>query len=101
MWLVVLTLICIVIGYYLYFFFTKFEKKIMIKQKYKVEIEETTKYFVVDTKDNTYIVDNCFWSWCFNKEQLWNSIDIWGYYNVSLYGLCCAKLNLYHIIYKV
>ena len=86
----------------LIFIFTKFKKEITIQHKYTVNsLFNKSKYYIVDTNNNVYLIGNNLFSLQFNKTDKYNLINMNEKYKVYGYGFRIHFLNMYPKIYDL
>jgi hypothetical protein len=84
------------------FFFMSFEKDITVKDKYtEAGNRSSIKYFIIDTNNNIYNVDNVWFIGDFNKAEDYNMIEKGGNYKVKGNGLRVDWLGWFPMIYKI
>ena len=93
---------------YLYYFKTKFEITITIKNKYKSFNSPENDYddvlIIEATNGNSYYVTNLFFKLDFNKEQDYKNLEIGKTYKLKGYGIknrIFEKQNIYEIVEKI
>lgn len=83
-------------------FFTKFEKQIIIKNKYIRNLSKGKgSYFVVDNNNNAYILSDNLLLFQFNKTDDYNLITIGQKYKIYGYGYRVNLLSMYPKIYDL
>ena len=81
--------------------FTKFEKKITIKDKYTRYRKNGSNYNVVDTDNNIYQIGNLWFFGDFNRAEDYNKLEVGQSYTVKGYGIRVPVLDMYKKIYEI
>ena len=71
---------------FLYAIFTREEKEIIVKKKYKFDRSGFTDFMVIDSYGNHYNVNNSFWYWKWDSIEDWSSIEANKNLNMKYYG---------------
>ncbi len=90
-----------IVGNFIYFYNSTFEKDIIVKEKYNRFNSKTTDYFVVATDDTIYNVVNVWWKGEFNQADDYAKLDAGKTYHVKGYGIRVPFLGMYHKIYDI
>lgn len=83
------------------YIFTKFNKKITVKDKYIRYRRKSSNYHIVDSEDNIYLVDNLWFTGDFNRAEDYNKLEKGKSYDISGYNLRVPVLDMYPKIYKI
>ena len=85
----------------IFYYFTKFEKIVIIKSKYLRKKGKRDQYMMSDVENNIYHVKNRILSLEFNEAEDWNLITIGKTYKISGYGTRIPFLGIYPIIIDI
>mgnify|MGYP001181914889 FL=1 len=83
------------------YFFTKFNKKITIKDKYIRYRRSSSNYHIVDKENNIYLIDNLWFVGDFNRAEDYNKLQKGITYDISGYSFRVPFLDMYPKIYKI
>jgi len=83
------------------YFFTKFNKKITIKDKYIRYRRSSSNYHIVDKENNIYLIDNLWFVGDFNRAEDYNKLQKGKTYDISGYSFRVPFLDMYPKIYKI
>ena len=86
------------VTFYLYFFFTKFNRTITVKEDFIIGSNKQILNLIHDTNDNLYLVDNKLMLLNFNAAEILAKIEKGKKYNITGYGFRVAFLDLYENI---
>lgn len=83
--------------------FTRFEKRITIKDKFikRISSKGGQDYFIVDSQNNSYILGDTIWLWEFNKTDDYNIFEKGKTYTIKGYWFRSQFFSQYPIIYNV
>ena len=81
--------------------FSKFNKKITIKDKYIKYRTKASNYHIVDKENNIYLIDNLWFTGDFNRVEDYNKLQKGKTYDVYGYGFRVPILYMYQKIYKI
>ena len=85
----------------IFYYFTKFEKIVIVKSKYIRKKGKRDRYMMSDVENNIYHIQNRILSWEFNESEDWNSIIIGKTYKISGYKRRIPLLGIYPIIIDI
>jgi hypothetical protein len=83
------------------YFFSKFNKKITIKDKYIRYRTKSSNYNIVDKENNIYLIDNLWFIGDFNRGKDYNKLQKGKTYDVHGYGFKVPFLDIFPKIYKI
>ena len=83
------------------YFTTHFEKEITISNKYIRTTRRSSRYHLVDQKDENYRVNNLWFKGDFNRGDDYGLLKEGNTYKVKGYGIRVPVLNMYKNIYSV
>ena len=94
------------IGYIIYYNTTKFNKEIIVKDKYMTttfhpDNGSTFLYFVVSTDNITYELTNLWWKFKFNETINFGILDKGSKYYVKGYGVTIPFMKINPQIYDI
>lgn len=90
-----------VIGFYLYFFITKFEKTITVSEELLIGANKTTINIVTDKQNNAYELKDVLLLWSFNTDRNVITLRPGETYRVKGYGIRLGFLRLYPTITSI
>ena len=94
-----------IVGNFIYFYNSTFEKDIVVKEKYITttysKYSNTTNYFIVSNDDKIYNVVDVWWKGDFNEADDYAKLDVGKTYRVKGYGIRVPFLGMYHKIYDI
>ena len=90
-----------IVGNFIYFYNSTFEKDIIVKEKYNRYNNKSTDYFVVASDNTIYNVVNVWWKGDFNQADDYAKLDAGKTYHVKGYGIRVPFLGMYHKIYDI
>jgi hypothetical protein len=105
--LIYLSIIIIVLIFIhiIYFYNSKFEKDIVVKEKYIENAtsrrSSTANYYVVATDNTIYNIGNIWWKNDFNQADDYAKLDAGKTYHVKGYGFRMPIFGLFHKIYDI
>jgi hypothetical protein len=79
----------------MYFFFTKFNRTIVVKEDFIIGSNKQILNLIRDTNDNLYLVDNKFMLLNFDAAEILAKIEKGKTYNITGYGIRLPFLDLY------
>lgn len=80
---------------FLYAIFTREEKEITVKKKYKFNRNGFTDFMVIDSNGKHYNLNNSLWYWKWDSIEDWHSIKEEQKLNTLTYGLRLPILGLF------
>ena len=80
---------------FLYAIFTREEKEIIVKKKYKFDRSGFTDFMVIDSNGKHYNLNNSLWYWKWDSIEDWHSIKEQQKLNTLTYGLRVPILGLF------
>ena len=84
--------------FYLYFFMTKFNKVITVKEEFMIGINKKILNIITDTDGTLYLVDNKFMLLNFDAAETLSMIQKGKSYRISGYGVRIPFLDMYENI---
>jgi len=90
-----------IVGNFIYFYNSTFEKDIVVKEKYNRYRSKSTDYFVVATDNTIYNVVDVWWKGEFDQADDYAKLDAGKTYRVKGYGIRVPFLGMYHKIYDI
>lgn len=86
--------------HYVYYYFTFFKKRIRVKHKYTLNIDNKIHNIIIDTDNEEYLIDSTVWYWSKNEINP-NFFDEGSVYNITGYGHNWSLLNFRKYIIDV
>jgi len=80
---------------FLYAIFTRQEKEIIVKKKYKFDKSGFTDFMIIDSNGKHYNLNNSLWYWKWNSIEDWHSIREEEKLNTLTYGWRVPILGLF------
>ena len=80
---------------FVYAVFTREEKEIIVKKKYKFDRSGFTEFMIIDSNDKHYNLNNSLWYWKWNSIEDWHSIKEEQKLNTLTYGWRVPILGLF------
>ena len=90
-----------VLGFYLYFFLTKFEKTITVSEEFLMGINKNVLNIVVDKQHRGYLLSDVLLLWSFNTLYNMISLRPGETFRVKGYGIFVGFLGLYPTITSI
>jgi hypothetical protein len=90
-----------VIGFYLYFFITKFEKTITVSEEFLIGSNKTIINIVTDKQNKAYQLKDVLLLWSFNTDRNMITLRPGETYRVKGYGIRVGFLSLYPTITSI
>ena len=87
-----------IIGFYLYFFITKFERTITVSEEFLMGVNKNVLNIVTDEANNTYQLKDVLLLWSFNTATHMLNLRPGETYRVKGYGVRVGFLGLYPTI---
>jgi hypothetical protein len=78
-----------------YAVFTREEKEIIVKKKYKFDRSGFTEFMIIDSNDKHYNLNNSLWYWKWDSIEDWHSIKEEQKLNTLTYGLRVPILGIF------
>lgn len=78
-----------------YAIFTREEKEIIVKKKYKFDRSGFTEFMIIDSNDKHYNLNNSLWYWKWDSIEDWHSIKEEQKLNTLTYGLRVPILGIF------
>lgn len=94
-----LNIVIIILFRPIYFYSTKFEETITIKEKYQRVVGRTMKYLIVSENDTSYNISNVWWKGDFNKADDWVELKVGKTYKIHGFGKRLPFLSWFRNIY--
>ena len=87
-----------IIIYFSFYKLTYFEKRITVKKKISSVRREKEVFFIIDSNNNSFIIDNCIWL-KINPKELWENMTEQKDYMIKGYGLNIPSFDFnYYIV---
>ena len=80
---------------FVYAVFTREEKEIIVKKKYKFDRSGFTEFMIIDSNDKHYNLNNSLWYWKWDSIEDWHSIKEEQKLHTLTYGLRVPILGLF------
>jgi hypothetical protein len=80
---------------FFYAIFTREEKEIIVKKKYKFDRSGFTEFMIIDSNDKHYNLNNSLWYWKWDSIEDWYSIKEEQKLNTLTYGLRVPILGMF------
>lgn len=75
--------------------------EITVKDKYVKNYNDSSKYLIVDTDNNTYEISDLFFKLKFNSTDIYNNLDVGSRYEIHTSGFRFRLTSTYPNINKV
>lgn len=82
-----------IFSHYVYYYFTFYKKRIRVKHKYTVNIDNMIRNVIIDTDNEEYLIDSTIWYFK-NNDINSNFFDEGSAYNIVGYGRNTSLFNL-------
>ena len=79
----------------------KFDKDIIVKEKYVKHDDDVTMYMITDSNNNIYKFENTMWRLHWKRAELWNHVDRDKKYRIKGVGIRAPLFGWYPRIYSV